>query len=120
MFSEIKEYLIEFLNNYAIWICVAICIALLICIGLIIWQIAKNTRKKGIFLDNNALLEAIGGKDNIKEVSIKGSRISISFNNDELINQDNLKSLGISSIIKMSDHYIFVSQTADKIYQKLI
>jgi len=59
-------------------------------------------------LDISAWLVALGGEDNIKSASIKGSRLSIELIDKNLINRESLTALGVKSIITMSNKLILV------------
>lgn len=108
MFADFKDILTEVLQNYGFWICIVIVFAITFLIVVIALQIAKDHAKKPTKVDNNAFFTALGGKENIKEISLKGSRLSVTLNNDELMDREKLKEVGVTSIIKMSDHYVLV------------
>lgn len=119
MFSDVKEAIIEFLSNNALWICIAISSAIIIVIVLIVWQIIANNKKNTAKIKEIDIFECLGGKENIKEVSYKGSRINLFLNDENKLNKETLKSFGVSSIIKMSDHFVLVSENAEELVNKL-
>ena len=77
----------------------------------------KVLNKNGI----NELIEALGGRDNILKSSPSGrSRLSIKLANNDLIDSDKLKELGVTSIIIMSEKVIIVFEnTAQEVSSSL-
>ena len=59
-------------------------------------------------IDDNQWLIALGEKDNIKAVTVRGSRLSVELNDDKNINRELLTELGVTSIITMSNKLILV------------
>ena len=59
-------------------------------------------------IDDNQWLLALGNQDNIKAVSVRGSRLSVELLDDKKINREELTSLGVKSIITMSNKLILV------------
>lgn len=59
-------------------------------------------------IDDNQWLVALGDKDNIKVVTVRGSRLSVELNDDKNINRELLTELGVKSIITMSNKLILV------------
>ena len=75
-------------------------------------------------IDDNQWLVALGDKDNIKAVTVRGSRLSVELNDDKNINRELLTELGVKSIITMSNKLILVieknaSEIADRISNHL-
>ena len=59
--------------------------------------------KNGSFksnIDVNALLEAVGGKDNISNVTSSPSKVTVTLKDHSLIKVDIIKSLGASGIVQ--------------------
>ena len=54
------------------------------------------------------ILEALGGKENIIEHSLNGSRMSLVLHNYDMVDENKLNSLGVDSCIKMSNKIILV------------
>ena len=98
-------------------------------VGIIVLVILIARRKPGAeeeeeVIDDSEWLIALGDKDNIKSVSVRGSRLSVELNDDKLINREQLTSLGVKSIITMSNKLILViennaSEIADRIQSNL-
>lgn len=96
-----------FLKNYAWIICVAVVVIILFVIALII---IKGRKKKGAVVNASNWLDALGGKDNVIEVSSTGSRLSVKLKNKELVNKEALNQLGVKNIVSMSDKITLVSE----------
>ncbi len=65
-------------------------------------------------------LEALGGKDNIKEKSLEGSRIILRLNDYGAVNRDKLREAGVTGFIQMSDRLtLVVKGNAMEVYQKI-
>ena len=86
-------------------------IALLVIIALILLIVAcvskKVKSKKSDEICMNILMY-LGGKDNITFIEAKGSRLVVSLADRTLLNEENLKSLGVTSIIKTSNKITLV------------
>ena len=87
----------------------------------IILSIKKKTAKK---MSGVLWLEALGGNDNIEDVSGVGSRVTLILKDKEAINREQLKTLGVSSVLTMSNKIILVIEdqavtVAEKIRQEL-
>ena len=101
-----------FLRSYAWVLCVAVVVIILLTI-LIIFVIKKpkkSSDKKKAPIDSNQWVDALGGIENILEISATGSRLSVKAKDPSLINQEALKELGVSNIIKMSEKLILVTE----------
>ncbi len=85
-----------------IFVIIAIIVALiLLYFGFI--HFIKNKRldqdvKSSLPIDE--LLIALGGKDNIKEVRSTASKVTVSLNNQQLVDIEKIKSLGASGIVE--------------------
>ena len=100
-----------FLKNYAWVIALAIVLIILVTITIIL----LSNRKKGAPAKQvstaapDEWLEALGGKDNVLDVSSTGSRLTAKLKNKDLVNRDKLTELGVSSIVMMSDKITMVT-----------
>ena len=111
IYSEIKDDFNTFLRNYGIWIAVAVVALIAITIILILYFNKKNTDKKGENKDTTASsdwLIALGGKENIIECTANGSRLSLRLNDQNKIDKEKLKELGVSNIVTMSNKVTLV------------
>lgn len=101
-----------FLRNYAWILCVAVVVAIILTIVIIF--LIKNRKpskpKKEISTAApDEWVDALGGSDNILEVTSAGSRLSIKIKNGDLINRDALTGLGVTSIVLMSNKVTLVT-----------
>lgn len=97
-------------------------VLLLAAIGIVIYMVVSS--KKAAKGNGAIWLEALGGKDNIEDVSGVGSRVSLVLKDKEIINRDQLKTLGVSSVLTMANKIILVIEdkaqsVADKIRKEL-
>lgn len=76
----------------------------------IVLSIAFLKRKKTKVISGDAWLIALGDKDNIKEVSATGSRLSVVLFDKEKIDREKLKELGVQSVLVMSNKVTLVIQ----------
>lgn len=123
IYSEVKDDFNAFLKNYGIWLAVAIAVIIAITIFLIIFLNRKNKGKKTKVVDNTKgddWLIALGNKENIIEISANGSRLTLKLADQNKIDKEKLKELGVSNILTMSDKIILVLEDkAELIKQKL-
>lgn len=101
-----------FLRSYAWILCVAVVVAIILTIVIIF--LIKNRKKAKLKKEISSAspdewVDALGGSDNIVEVSSAGSRLSIKIKNRDLINRDALTNLGVTSIVLMSDKVTLVT-----------
>ena len=111
MDGEFKNNINTFLKNNAIWIAVGFVVIILITL-IILFLINRNKTKKidktTYSISTNDWLDSLGGKDNILEISSRGSRLTLSLKEISLINETKLKELGVTSLLKMSNKLILV------------
>ena len=123
--NTFKEDLNIFLKNYALWICIGIVAIIAITVIVILIRnkkskVVDNTPK----LADDEWLNALGGKDNIIEVTAMGSRLNVSLKNKDTIDREKLTQLGVSNIMMMSSKATLIIEdkavaTADKINKLL-
>ena len=65
-------------------------------------------KKKVVKVDNSLWIDNLGGKENIESVNQVGSRINHVLKDKEAINKDNLKELGVKSVLVMSNKVTLV------------
>lgn len=111
-----------FLKNYAWALCVAVVIAVILTI-LIIFLVRNKKQNSGQKQNSNSIDEwfiALGGKDNILEISSSGSRLSLKLKKQELIDRESLTKLGVKNVVTMSDKITLVTTIDNqKICEKL-
>lgn len=94
------------LPTYAVVLIVAGCLVL---VGVLVFLVIFfGKRKKNPIVDESAWLGALGGKDNINSVSAIGSRINLSLKDKEKIDREKLTSLGVNSVLVMSNKVTLV------------
>ena len=83
----------------------------------IILVVVFTKRKKASVLTNSGpWLLALGGKENIKEVTAIGSRLSVNLVDKENIDREKLKELGVSSVLVMSNKVtLVIEDKAEKV-----
>ena len=123
IYSELKDDINAFLSKNAIWLAIVI-VAIIVIVALLIILLNKNKSKKDdskISKDESKWQTAIGGKDNINEITAVGSRLTLNLKNNDLINKEALKELGVSNILTMSEKIILVVEdSADKVKERLL
>lgn len=122
IYSEIKDDANAFLKNNALWIALAI-VAIIVIVLVILLLVNINRKKDKKAIDNTAnddWLIALGGKENILEVSATGSRLTVKLYDINNCDKNKLKELGVSNIVTMSDKLVLVVEDkADLIKGKL-
>lgn len=68
----------------------------------------KKPVEEKVEVDDSQWLLALGNKENINAVSVRGSRLSVELADDKKIDRELLTSLGVKSIITMSNKLILV------------
>ena len=126
--SPTNNALNDFLKSYGIWIAVALASIAFITV-IVLFIIAKAKDKKGLVVEqvhaepserSLGILEALGGKENILEHSLNGSRLTLSLTDYNVVNEEKLNALGVDSVIKMSNKIILViKDDISKIYQEM-
>ena len=109
---DLKETLNNFLSSYAFYIALGVVILIAVAIVLIVILSRRKKQpkinKQDVVIDTNEWLIALGGKENILEKEAKGSRLVLKLNDPEKINEEKLKELGVSNIMKMSNKITLV------------
>ena len=122
IYSEIKDDANAVLKNNALWIALAI-VAIIVIVLVILLLVNINRKKDKKAIDNTAnddWLIALGGKENILEVSATGSRLTVKLHDINNCDKNKLKELGVSNIVTMSDKLVLVVEDkADLIKGKL-
>lgn len=113
----------EFLKNYGVWIAVSVAAVIFLTVLIFfVISLKKKNNKISPELSINEykeIYQCLGGKDNIKNHFIKGSRITLELIDNSCINELEIKNYGVDSIIKMSNKVILiVSQNPKKFYDK--
>ena len=106
-----REYIIKEIffrkemNMLDYFIYILIAVVLIVLVWFIFAKVLKNKKPKEVTLkdipiDLEALINAFGGIDNIRETEAQGSKIRVFVENDDLVKVNVLKELGASGIIQ--------------------
>lgn len=105
------KFLLNLEDNMFLLIAVIASVVVLI-IGLLIFIFMKKKNKKKNEKEKQdgqiQIIVALGGNENIVSLEAKGSRLVAVLNNMSIINEEQLKNLGVSSIIKMTSKITLV------------
>jgi len=119
--NEVKDDFSNFLKNSSIFICVGLVLLIGLVILIIVLKKKTNPNEKQIEdFDGNSLVDALGGIDNIQEVSRTGSRITVKLHNTSIINNEKLKENGIDNIVAMSEKITLVVNNNPENIEQLI
>ena len=108
---ELKENINKFFSSYAFYIAIGVVALIIIAIILILLLSKKKQpkiNKQDVIINTNEWLIALGGKENILERSAVGSRLTLKLQDPSMIDEEKLKELGVSNILKMSNKIILV------------
>lgn len=119
--GQLKQDIGTFLKNNALWI--ALAIAAIILITLIVILLVYKFKKKPDQIESSSSsdwINALGGADNVLEVNAVGSRLTLKLLDSSKLDEEKIKSLGVTNIIKMSNKItLVVEDKADKILAKI-
>lgn len=107
-----------------IYVLIGVLVALIL-IGLITFIINKNKlskkqQKAKQVMSNDAFIEALGGKDNIKSHELRGnSRLCLVLNDKNLLKRDEIKRFYVDRILEMSDKIILVGENLNPLNEIL-
>lgn len=91
------------------WFLIALFVATgILMIATVVVLIIFLKKKKVVKVDNSLWIDNLGGKDNIESINQVGSRINLVLKDKEMINKDNLKELGVKSVLVMSNKVTLV------------
>ena len=104
--------------NIIIWLAVLDALLLLVVIIMVVrFHVTKSPKVR---VNNDEWFVALGGKENVKEINAVGSRLSLNLGNKDAIDREKLKTLGVSSVVTMSNKVTLVIEgKAEKIAETL-
>ena len=104
--------------NIIIWLAVLDALLLLVVFIMVIhFHVTKSPKVK---VNNDEWFIALGGKENVKEINAVGSRLSLNLADKDAIDREKLKTLGVSSVVTMSNKVTLVIEgKAEKIAETL-
>ena len=103
IYSDLKDDINAFLKHNAIWMALVLVGIIVITIVLILVLGRRNKNKKPEIAEKSKWVEALGGEENILTSEAYGSRLALTLADKTKINREELKSLGVTSIIEMSE-----------------
>ena len=94
------------MNEYLLYGIIALIV--IVILAFIFLKVMKNKQPKEVSaadipVDVNSIIEAVGGKTNIKETTDTSSKVTFFVNDDSLVDLDKLKALGASGIVQTSN-----------------
>ena len=103
--DDLKNDLNGFLQNNALWIALALVgvIVIVVAIILITAAVRKNQKPEVKIAEKSLWVEALGGEDNIVSSEAYGSRLAVVLKDKEKMNREELKRLGVTNFIEMSN-----------------
>lgn len=103
IYSDLKDDINAFLKQNALWMALVLVGIIIIVIVLILVLGRKHKNKKPEIAEKSKWVEALGGEENILTSEAFGSRLALTLADKSKINRDELKALGVTSIIEMSE-----------------
>ena len=103
IYSDLKDDINAFLKHNAIWMALVLVGIIVITIVLILVLGRRNKNKKPEIAEKSKWVEALGGEENILTSEAYGSRLALTLTDKTKINREELKALGVTSIIEMSE-----------------
>lgn len=109
----------EFLKNYGVFL--AIGVAAIIAVVVIVLLLKKSANKPEVIkkeYQSSSIFEALGGKENVLSHQKVGSRIVLTLQNYDAVDENKLNELGVDSVIKMSNKITLVTKgDAESLYK---
>lgn len=101
------------------WLIIGVAILVIVIVSvLVIWLNKKNKIKESNEFPE--LLEAIGGKENISNLVLNGSRISFNFENKKNLDKEKIKDNGVETIVVTNKKItLVIGKKASVIYKYL-
>lgn len=103
------------------WLIIGCSVILLISIMLVLIVLLKKKNKIKESHEFPGLLEAIGGKKNVSNIVLSGSRISFNFENKKDLDKEKIKENGVETIVVANKKVtLVIGKKASIIYKYLI
>ncbi|MBR0440239.1 MAG: PTS transporter subunit EIIB [Bacilli bacterium] len=120
IFDALKDDFNEFLKNNALWMALVLVGIIAVTLFLIFFlnRRKKNTKPVITVASKSAWVDALGGNENILNSEAYGSRLVIKLVDKEKMKRDELKSLGVTSIIEMSDKVTLLLEDKAELVKK--
>ena len=120
IFDALKDDFNEFLKNNALWMALVLVGIIAVTLFLIFFlnRRKKNAKPVITVASKSAWVDALGGNENILNSEAYGSRLVIKLVDKEKMKKDELKSLGVTSIIEMSDKVTLLLEDKAELVKK--
>lgn len=103
-----------FLEQYAVVISLVVAGILLLILLLLVVFTKRPQVQEEVAIGENDFIAALGGKANVTDLTLRGSRLSVVLNDQSKINEAQLKKHGVSRVITMQDKLILLVEEALK------
>lgn len=108
--------ILDFIKDYYLYLIAGLVI--IIVLAVLITLILKKKKKKKLLVEkkelHSQLIDGFGGVENVISSEAKGSRLNLVLKDYTKLNEERIKELGVSSIIKMSTKVTLIIGTQAK------
>lgn len=120
IFDALKDDFNEFLKNNALWMALVLVGIIAVTLFLIFFLNRRKKNKKPVITvaSKSAWVESLGGNENILNSEAYGSRLVLKLADKDKMKKDKLKSLGVTSIIEMSDKVTLLLEDKAELVKK--
>ena len=81
--------------------------------------VEEKHKKDIVFQDENELFDLFGGRDNIVNVELKGSRLNIELKDTSLFKKEDIKNYFIENILIMSNKVVLIGSGVESLFNQL-
>ena len=82
-------------------------------------NVEEKHKKDIVFQDENELFDLFGGRDNIVNVELKGSRLNIELKDTSLFKKEDIKKYFIENILIMSNKVVLIGSGVESLFNQL-
>lgn len=82
-------------------------------------NVEEKHKKDIVFQDENELFNLFGGRDNIVNVELKGSRLNIELKDTFLFKKEDIKNYFIENILIMSNKVVLIGSGVESLFNQL-
>ena len=82
-------------------------------------NVEEKHKKDIVFKDENELFDLFGGRDNIVNVELKGSRLNIELKDTSLFKKEDIKNYFIENILIMSNKVVLIGSGVESLFNQL-
>lgn len=82
-------------------------------------NVEEKRKKDIVFQDENELFDLFGGRDNIVNVELKGSRLNIELKDTSLFKKEDIKNYFIENILIMSNKVVLIGSGVESLFNQL-